>query len=127
MRPPPSIDGSMNTSASAVMSQCAIDCSRYCSFFPLNPSSAGTLCRNLGDSPILKGRLRSGAFICVHLHSSGACERETHPQFALHAGHVVHRSVAAILLSQPGGILAACLDVSGKSLHRFGGADFSGM
>src|SRR5262245_35225320 len=45
----------MKTSAPARMSQCTIDCSRYCRVLPLKPISLGTGCSNRGDSPIFNG------------------------------------------------------------------------
>src|SRR3990172_5553539 len=102
--PPPSIDGIMNTSASAVISQCATDCSRYCSVLPLKPSAGGTLRRKRGDKPILSGLIISGAFeSALSGMVSGAFQGAPHPQFALHPRYVVERPMAAIGFAQPAG------------------------
>src|SRR3990172_5051648 len=124
--PPPSIDGSMNTRVSAVISQCAIDCSRYCSFLPLKPSADGTLCRKRGDRPILRGLFTSGDAWLKSMISS-AHQRVPHPQFALHPRHVVERAATAVGFAQPARVAALGHDVGHELLQRRGGAEFRGM
>src|SRR5919106_3462825 len=54
-RPSLSTVGTMNTSTSRDMTQCATDCSRYCRVFEYSPLASGWGWKMRGDTPILSG------------------------------------------------------------------------